>query len=269
MSIQKEFFMNRIVVITGATSGIGLLSADLFRKDGDTVITLANVGGEDIENFMYCDVSDEENIKKCFEEIKEKYGRVDVLVNNAGYGLNGVLELIPTEKIEKQFAVNVYGVINCTRYALPLMSKGAKIINMSSCMALFPMPYRSMYAASKSAVLTMSFSQRMELKPLGIDVIALCPGNIRTNFTKNKAVVLETNERYGDAPLKAQARLDSPEADKKRMDPIHVAKVVFKVSKKKRTKPFYIISGKMKLLYFVCRLTPKSLLISATGKVTG
>ena len=72
MSIQKEFFMNRIVVITGATSGIGLLSADLFRKDGDTVITLANVGGENIENFMYCDVSDEENIKKCFEEIKEK-----------------------------------------------------------------------------------------------------------------------------------------------------------------------------------------------------
>ena len=203
--------MGRIVVITGATSGIGLLSADLFRNNGDTVITLANMGGEGVENFMFCDVSDEENIKKCMNEIGEKFGRIDVLVNNAGYGLNGVLELIPMEKIEKQFAVNVYGVINCTRYALPYMNKGAKIINMSSCMALFPMPYRSMYGASKSAVLTMSYSQRNELKPLGIEVVALCPGNIRTNFTKNKAVVLETNERYGDAPLKAQARLDSEE----------------------------------------------------------
>jgi short-subunit dehydrogenase len=198
-----------------------------------------------------------------------QYGRIDVLVNNAGYGLNGVLELIPTEKIEKQFEVNVYGVINCTRYALPYMKKGSKVINMSSCMALFPMPYRSMYAASKSAVLTMSFSQRNELKACGIDVVALCPGNIRTNFTKNKAVVLETNERYGDAPLKAQQRLDSEKADQKRMDPIKVAKVVFKVANKKRTKPFYIISAKMQCLYFVSRFVPKSWLIDAIGSVTG
>ena len=261
--------MNKIVVITGATSGIGLLSADLFRKDGDTVITLANMGGEGIDNYMYCDVSNENNIKDCMDAIGEKYGRIDVLVNNAGYGLNGVLELIPTEKIVKQFEVNVYGVINCTRYALPYMKKGSKVINMSSCMALFPMPYRSMYAASKSAVLTMSFSQRNELKACGIDVVALCPGNIRTNFTKNKAVVLETNERYGDAPLKAQQRLDSEKADQKRMDPIKVAKVVFKVANKKRTKPFYIISAKMQCLYFVSRFVPKSWLIDAIGSVTG
>ena len=261
--------MNKIVVITGATSGIGLLSADLFRKDGDTVITLANMGGEGIDNYMYCDVSNENNIKECMNAIGEKYGRIDVLVNNAGYGLNGVLELIPTEKIVKQFEVNVYGVINCTRYALPYMKKGSKVINMSSCMALFPMPYRSMYAASKSAVLTMSFSQRNELKACGIDVVALCPGNIRTNFTKNKAVVLETNERYGDAPLKAQQRLDSEKADQKRMDPIKVAKVVFKVANKKRTKPFYIISAKMQCLYFVSRFVPKSWLIDAIGSVTG
>ncbi len=261
--------MNRIIVITGATSGIGLLSAQLFKEEGDTVITLANAGGENIENFMLCDVSNEEQIKHCFEEIGKKFGRVDVLVNNAGYGLNGVLELIPTEKIEKQFAVNVNGVINCTRYALPLMKKGGKIINMSSCMALFPMPYRSMYAASKSAVLTLSFSQRMELAPYGIDVVALCPGNIRTNFTKNKAVVLETNERYGDAPIKAQQRLDDPKQDKKRLDPICVAKVVLKVSKKKHTKPFYIISAQMKFLYFVCRFTPKNWLLKATAKFMG
>ena len=261
--------MGRIVVITGATSGIGMLSADLFRNNGDTVITLANMGGDGIENFMFCDVSNEENIKQCMDEIGEKYGHIDVLVNNAGYGLNGVLELIPMEKIEKQFAVNVYGVINCTRYALPYMGKGAKIINMSSCMALFPMPYRSMYGASKSAVLTMSYSQRNELKPLGIEVVALCPGNIRTNFTKNKAVVLETNERYGDTPLKAQARLDSEEADKKRMDPIKVAKVVFKVANKKKNKPFYIIGANMKWLYFASRFIPKSWLIDAIGKVTG
>lgn len=261
--------MDKIVVITGATSGIGLLSADLFRKNGDTVITLANMGGDGIENFMFCDVSNEENIKKCMDEIGKKYGRIDVLVNNAGYGLNGVLELIPTEKIVKQFEVNVYGVINCTRYALPYMKKGAKVINMSSCMALFPMPYRSMYAASKSAVLTMSFSQRNELKAYGVDVVALCPGNIRTNFTKNKAVVLETNERYGDAPLKAQERLDSEKADQKRMDPIKVAKVVFKVANKKHTKPFYIISAKMQCLYFVSRFVPKSWLINAIGSVTG
>lgn len=260
--------MNKVVVITGATSGIGLKTAELYKAKGDTVITLANMGGEGIENFYYCDVTDEENIKDCFEKIKEKFGRVDILINNAGYGLNGVLELIPTKAIEKQFAVNVYGVINCTRYALPLMQKGGRIINISSCMALFPMPYRSMYGASKSAVLTLSYAQRNELKDYGIDIVALCPGNIRTNFTKNKTVVLETNERYGDRPLSAQARFDSEEADKKRMDPIKVAQCALKVGYKKRTKPMYIISGKMKLLHFVSRFLPTSCLINAIYKTT-
>lgn len=261
--------MNKVVVITGATSGIGLKTANLYKEKGDTVVTLANMGGDGIENFYYCDVTDEENIKQCFSEIGKKFGRVDILINNAGFGLNGVLELIPTSAIEKQFSVNVYGVINCTRYALPLMQKGGKIINISSCMALFPMPYRSMYGASKSAVLTMSYAQRSELKPYGIDVVALCPGNVRTNFTKNKTVVLETNERYDNRPLSAQAKFDSEKADKKRMDPIHVAKCALKVGYKKRTKPMYIISTKMKLLHFISRFLPTSWLIGAIGKTTG
>jgi len=261
--------MNRIVVITGGTSGIGAETVKLFRNNGDMVIVLARNNRTNDDFFMPCDVSNEEEIKNCFEEIKEKYGKVDILVNNAGYGLNGVLELIPQIEIEKQFAVNVYGVINCTKYCLPLMSRGAKIINISSCMALFPLPYRSMYAATKAAVHAMSLAQRMELSPLGIDLTVITPGDVKSGFTKNKAIVLATNERYGDKPITAQKRLDSLEKEKKRMSPQKVAKVIFKAANKKKNKPFVIVGEKYKIFYFVSRFVPRSWVEFFTKKIGG
>jgi len=261
--------MNRIVVVTGGTSGIGAEAVELFKNDGDTVIVLARVNRNNEKSFLRCDVGNEEDIKNCFNIIKEKYGKVDVLVNNAGYGLNGVLEFIPQGEIEKQFAVNVYGVINCSKYCLPLMPRGSKIINVSSCMALFPLPYRSMYAATKSAVLALSLSQRMEVMPLGVDLTVITPGDVKSGFTKNKAVVLETDERYGEKPIMAQKRLDNEEREHKRMPPQKVANAIFKAANRKKNKPFIIVGGKYKLLYFFSRFTPKSWVEFFTSRIGG
>jgi len=147
------------------------------------------------------------------------------------------------------------------------MHKGSKIINISSAMALFPIPFRSIYGSVKAAVLNLSFSLRMELKSLGIDVIAFCPGDIKTNFTKNRVKDFQTDERYGDRLYSATVKSDSRE--EKRISSIKCANSIYKKINKKRNKPFYIIGGKYKFLYFITRITPKSWLLAITNKLYG
>ena len=255
--------MARIVVITGASSGIGLELKKLFTDNGDTVLTISRSEGDD-HHYM-ADVSHEIKIRQVFNDIKEKYGKIDILINNAGVGMSGVTELLPLEDIEKVVNVNLYGVLHCIRSALPLMSEGSKIINMSSAMALFPVPFRAIYGAIKSAILNLSFSLRMELMPLGIDVTAICPGDIKTNFTANRFKHFETNERYGDRIRTATEKNDGRED--KRMPSEKCGVKIFKILNKTKLKPFYIIGGKYKFLYFLTKITPKSMLLNITASL--
>lgn len=257
--------MNRIVIITGGTSGIGLGLKNLYEKAGDTVLTISTREGN--EKHYSCSVSDEKKIKEVINSIGQKYGRIDVLINNAGFGMSGITELLPVEQIKSVCEVNYYGTLYCTQEAIKYMPRGSKIINISSAMALFPVPYRAIYGSIKSAVLTLSFALRMELKPLGIEVTAICPGDIKTNFTKNRIKKFETNERYGSRLEKATTKSDSRED--KRMPAEICSSKIFKIITKKKCKPFYIIGGKYKLLYFMTRITPKSWLLNITEKLYG
>ena len=258
--------MGRIVVITGGTSGIGLALKQLFEKNGDTVLTFSLDETGDANH--YCgSVSHEIKVRQVFNDIHERFGTIDILINNAGCGLSGITELVPLDEIYKVMDVNFYGTVYCTRSALPHMNAGAKIINMSSAMALFPVPFRGMYGAAKSAVLNFSHSLRMELAPLGIDVTAICPGDTKTNFTANRAKDMATTERYG-ARLKT-ATESSDAREEKRMSCEYVAEKIFKHINAKKLKPFYIIGGKYKFLYFLTRFTPKSLLLACTAKKLG
>lgn len=258
--------MNKIVVITGGTSGIGLDLKKLYQKNGDTVITISTRELKD-ENHFSASVSDEKKITEIIDSIAKKYGKIDVLINNAGFGMSGITELLPCEQIKELTEVNYYGVLYGIRSAIKYMPRGSKIINISSAMALFPVPFRAIYGSVKSAVLTLSFALRMELEPLGIDVVAMCPGDIKTNFTANRIKDFDTNERYGDRLQKATLKSDSRE--NKRIPSDKCAKSIFKYSCKKKTRPFYIIGTKYKVLYFLTRITPKSWLLKITNKLYG
>lgn len=258
--------MNKVVVITGGTSGIGLDLKNLFEKNGDTVITISTRELDDDKHYS-CSVSDEKNIKNVIDQIGQKYQKIDVLINNAGFGMSGITELISTQKVCELTEVNYYGTLYTIQSSIKYMNKGSKIINISSAMALFPVPFRAIYGSVKSAVLTLSFALRMELKPLGIDVVAICPGDIKTNFTKNRIKEFETNSRYGNRLNSATIKSDSRE--EKRMSSISCAKSIFKKIKHKKCKPFYIIGFKYRLLYFLTRITPKSWLLNITNKFYG
>lgn len=257
----------RIVVITGASSGIGLRTKELFEQNGDIVVTLARTNRDNCDNFYLCDVSDDKNVEQVFSLIKEKFGKIDILVNNAGFGVSGAIELTPMDDIRKIVDVNIMGVVNCTKYALPLIGRGGKIINISSVCAMFPLPYRTFYCMTKSAVNSFSYGLKMECKPLGIEVGCVCPGDTKTNFTKNRVKIYETNARYGDRILQATSGIDSRED--KRMSVDVVAKVVFNLSNRRSLPCHTIVGTKYKFLHFLMRFFPLSALIRATERLFG
>lgn len=257
----------RIVVITGGTSGIGKGMAEMFREYGDTVCVLARSCDPTVENNFVCDVSDDGAVKKAFGAIAQRYGKIDILINNAGFGISGAMELLPKEGTQKNMDVNFFGSLYCAQEALHFMTRGAKIINISSACALFALPFRAMYCASKAAVNMLSYGLRMELYESGIDVCCVCPGDIKTEFTANRVKEHNTNERYGDRIKNAAEKIDTRQD--KRMDPSVAVKRIWKLSKKKRTKPLVIIGGKYKLFFFFQRILPTSLFLAVIRKYFG
>lgn len=258
--------MNKIVVITGGTSGIGLELKKLFEANGDTVLTVSKRELSD-ENHYSCDMRNELKVKQVINGIGQKFGRIDLLINSAGLGMSGITEFVPTDDIIKLTEVDYFGVLYTIRSAIRFMSEGSRIVNISSAMALFPVPFRSIYGSLKSAVLSLSYSLRMELKPMGIDVVAICPGDIKTNFTENRIKNFETSERYGDRLATATEKSDGRE--NKRMSAEKCALAIYKKLLKNKCKPMYIIGGKYKFLHFLTRITPKSWLLGITGKIYG
>ena len=257
--------MNKIIVITGGTSGIGLELKKLFEANGDKVITISRREAEGEHHAV--DVANEKKVTTVMAKIAKKYGHIDMLINSAGFGISGITEITPTDNWKSVTDVNFNGTMYATRAALKYMGKGSRVVNISSAMALFPVPFRSYYAAAKSAVLTMSFALRMELEPLGIDVVAICPGDIRTSFTANRIKNYDSDPRYGNRLYNATEKCDARES--KRMSADVCGKKIYKIISKKHTRPYYIIGAKYKALHFLTRFTPKSWLLKATNKMMG
>ncbi len=249
--------MNRTVLITGASSGIGLELKKYFLSKNDKVFDLSLSSEE-----LPCDITNKTSLDTTFQKLKDE--KFDILINCAGRGLSGAVELVSEEEIRKQFDINFFGLVDVIKRALPQMKEKSKIINISSTCALFPLPFRSYYCASKAAVSMITDGLRMELKNTQIQVAAICPGEVKTNFTKNRVKVFKTNERYGDSIEKSTKYVDSHE--NKRMPVEYAVKKMVQFIEKKKLKPQKII-GKQKFLYFVQRLVPKSWFIKVTQKL--
>ena len=166
---------DKIIVITGATRGLGLRLKEDLSKD-NVVVTLSRSEVENGKTAFRADVSDFDDVKRVFDEIGKIYGKIDVLINNAGYGLSGATEIMKKEEIERITDVNFLGAIWCTKCALPYMTKGAKIAVISSASGLTPMPFRTMYNSTKAALTMFSYSMKLELCNLGIDCTAFILG---------------------------------------------------------------------------------------------
>ncbi len=183
--------MTRTILITGASSGIGRTTARFFQAKGWNVIaTMRRPEKEEelqrLDNVLVTglDVQDSASITDAVDAGIQRFGRIDVLLNNAGYGAYGLLEATPVEKIRRQFDVNVIGLLETTKAVLPHFRGNGEgvIINISSIGGQMSFPLGALYHGSKFAVEGLSEALSVELETIGVTVKILEPGMIKTNF---------------------------------------------------------------------------------------
>ena len=180
----------KVILITGASSGIGYDAAQTLAQQGHRVYAAARrvermeplktVGVQVIS----MDVTDEASMQKGVESVIQAEGRIDVLINNAGYGYFGAIENVPMEEARKQLEVNVFGLARLTQLVLPYMRKqrSGRIINTSSIAGKMVFYMGGWYNVTKYSVEALSDALRMEMKPFGIDVVMIEPGAIKTDW---------------------------------------------------------------------------------------
>jgi NAD(P)-dependent dehydrogenase (short-subunit alcohol dehydrogenase family) len=192
--LEQEKIMklsNKIVLVTGGTSGIGLEAAKLFREEGASVIIVgqnpdrlqaaASQFGDSV-TLLRGDVSKPADIEAIVEQIRRKFGRIDVLFANAGMGLAAPLEAVTEDQIDAQFGVNFKGVFFTIQKAAPLLAKGGSIVVTTSFLNEVGAPGLSILSATKAAVRSLVRSLGAELAPRGIRVNAVSPGPVSTPF---------------------------------------------------------------------------------------
>lgn len=180
--------MKKVAIITGASSGMGKSAAGFLHEQGYIVYGLARRVAEmqDLEakgmKTLEMDITNEESITAAVDTILKQEGRIDVLINNAGYGSYGAVEDISIEEAKRQFEVNLFGMARITQLVLPAMRKqqSGRIVNISSMGGKIYTPFGAWYHATKHAVEGWSDCLRLELKPFGIDVVIVEPGGIKT-----------------------------------------------------------------------------------------
>jgi len=241
--------MSKVVLITGGSSGIGKCIGEFLTNKGYTVYgTSRNPDRYPDSKFpiVALDVKNKVSINTAIAEVISKEQKIDVLINNAGVGINGPVEDIPVEQIQHNFDTNFFGPLQVINSVLPEMRKqnSGLIINITSIAAFMGLPYRGIYCASKAALEVITETYRMELKDFNIKMANIAPGDFATNIAAGRfhAPVIDGSpyaEKYGKV-LKAIDE-DVNEAD----DPIAVAKMVYKVIETKNPRIHYKVGAFM------------------------
>lgn len=265
--MKKNFSKGKVAVVTGGSSGIGKEIVHNLLRYGYTVACVARTKpNEEGADFFACDLAKKEELQAAAEHIVQTYGRVDLLVNNAGLGISGATELLEEEQVRYVWEVDYFAPLLFTRALLPVMPQNSKVVMISSACALFALPFRGVYCAAKAAVNMLAYSLRMELAPARIHVTTICPGDIRSNFTANRLKDTQTNERYGNAVLSAQQKVDTREH--KRMNVQKCGKKIARIAATKK-KALYIVGAKYKLLYFCSHIFSQNFMLKMTQKMFG
>jgi NAD(P)-dependent dehydrogenase (short-subunit alcohol dehydrogenase family) len=202
-----------VSIVTGSSSGIGLETALILARNGFLTYATMRSPEKDApiktaveeENLpikvIQLDVTDDESLKNAINRVTSEAGRIDVLVNNAGYGLVGALEELSMEEIKAQFETNLFGLVGVIQAVLPTMrrQRSGRILNLSSGAGLFGYPGGSAYVSTKFAVEGLSESIAYELEPFGIKVILIEPGFVKTNFA-NSTVLAKKAQQDSTSP---------------------------------------------------------------------
>ncbi len=260
---HKENFMGKVVVITGASSGIGLAAAKTFLQNGWKVygVALNNFQDGGFKCFQ-ADVNDAQKMKAIFDEVQKTEGHIDCLVNNAGFGISGEVVDHTPEQIKSQISTNLTSsAVNLSMVGKMMRAQGyGKIINTCSLSALFPLPYQACYSATKAGIDVLTRTTRTELKKHNVYVCDVLPGDVHTGFSDAR----QKSQSADDKVNKSVARMEGYE--RKGMSPQKVANKIFKLASKKHPRARVCV-GSLKLLIPLQKVLPTRFLDWLIAKI--
>jgi len=255
--------MHRVALITGCSSGIGYETALMLGRNGfrtfatmrntkksDSLQEIIRKEGLDV-SIQQLDVNDNASIENTINNIKNEANRIDILINNAGFGLVGFFEDLTLDEIRDQFETNFFGVLNITKKIIPIMrlQKSGTIINISSGAGQVGFPGISAYVSTKFAIEGFSESLTYELLPYGIKVVIIEPGVIKTNFFRNCKVSehsVKKNSTYSPSLDKFQKNMEIMQEHA--TSPTDVAKVIIQVLGNSEPKQRYIVGNDVAMI---------------------
>jgi short-subunit dehydrogenase len=247
----------KVVLITGASSGIGKSIGEFLHHKGFVVYGTSR-NPENFTNSIFplvtLDVRDENSIQEAVHQIILKTGRLDVVINNAGVGITGPLEEIPTAEIKNNFETNFFGPIAVIKAVLPQMrsQKSGLIINITSIAGYMGLPYRSIYSASKGALEIITESLRMEVKPFGIQITNIAPGDFATNIAAGRyhAPVISGSDYEKSYATVLKTMNDHVDSGS---NPLQMAEAVYKIIQTPKPKIHYKIGAFMQKFSIVLK----------------
>ncbi|HUJ61391.1 MAG TPA: SDR family NAD(P)-dependent oxidoreductase [Kofleriaceae bacterium] len=236
--------MERVILVTGASSGIGRACAELLAARGHRVFGTSRKGGEGSSGvtMLAMDVDDDASVAAGVAKVVDLAGRLDVVVNNAGFAIAGAVEDTSVAEARAQFETNVFGVLRVCRAALPHMraQRSGLIVNISSLGGIFGMPFSGLYSASKFAIEGLSEALALETRRFGVRVVVVEPGDMRTGLPDARRDVAAAAGSAYEPAFRNVMKLSKRDEDKA-PDPALVARLVGKI----------VATGRPKLRYSV------------------
>lgn len=253
--------MSKVVLIIGASKGIGLEMARMLKNNGDIVYgTSRNPSQNPITEIelIPLDVADRSSITKAIAHVIEKAGRIDVLINNAGYDLYGAFEDMTLDEFSAQMDTNFWGAVRVTQAILPIMrqQKGGKIINISSLGGVTALPFNSAYATSKFALEGFSESLRYEVLPFNIFISLVEPGQVATDTLDGSIRSINHSTIYDAQKIASNSRKLGEKAPLK---PHHIARTVNKIVRAKHPRLRYYVGTQTRMITLFSRFLPQRL----------
>ncbi len=254
----------QIVLITGASKGIGLVTANYLEMKGYRVYGTSRSSPDSFEefdfSFLQLDITDDDSVSNCVNELIEREGRIDALVNNAGYSLVGPISDTSIDDIKRQYDTNFFGAHRMILEVLPIMKKQqfGRIINVGSFGGRIGLPFQSFYSASKSSLAVFTDSLRIELYTSGIKLSLIEPGDVNTGNHDHHVINAQNfNPENNEVARRALEVMRQDEL--KGISPEKVAKTIHKAIKSKRPKPRYLVGFQAKFFGTLQRFLPYTL----------
>ena len=252
----------KVILITGASSGIGKASAEYLAQQGHTVFGTSRYPGSypkpNNYTILQMDVTEIESIETAVNRIIQDKGKIDVLINNAGFGIAGAMEDISISKAKEQFETNFFGAVRLIKSVLPIMRKqdSGLIINISSIGGLIGLPYQGIYSASKFAIEGLTESLHKELHSSKIKITLVEPGDFKTSFTEKREI--PKNAKLSTAFRNTLKIIENDENNGQ--DPILIGKLLNKIINQSNPRLRYTVGAfDQKLAAFLKRILPNRL----------